>query len=538
MTRRFPVTVWLFALALACVTSLPYVVGVLSAPEEGVVYSGLPALPGGVQWDFNSHFAKMWQGARGEFAYRLLFTHEDHPGLPLVQGFYVALGGLADLLPFGLPLIYHAARFLLAGTMVLALWAFTCRYFDDNRQRWLCMVFATLVSGWSWLLLLVAPTMTADVSPIEFWLVDAYNLLGAFYFPHFAAAICLQIVVFLTFEVWIERGEWRQIVVLTLALAAESLIQPYVILLTGGLLAILALVHIRVTRRLSWQRALWLAIPLGVHGGLILYQYLAMRADPVWSDFVAQNDTLSPPVIYYVLGYLPFLIPIALGFPVVWREAGGRWLLPLVWVGLVAVLLYAPFPTQRRYLLGVQTPLAVLAAQGWTGGMLPRISEPRRPLVTIVYLTFGSIASILIIFANTTALANPDQHEQLFYQPDERRAFDWLREQVDPGALVLTVSDRSAIGSGGRLVAMTGQRVYTGHWIETVGFDNKAKQVERFYDPSTPDPWRQAFLDQINARYVWYDDSARAVGAWNPAEADYLVPVFESASVTIYRVEP
>jgi hypothetical protein len=546
MMRRFPARLWLFALLLASVTSLPYLTGYLNTPP-GWVYSGAPGVPTGTQVDFNSHMAKMWQGMRGQWDYQLLFTHEDHPGIPLVQGFYVALGSLAGITPFSLPLIYHIARFILTAGMVLAIWAFASYLFEKTSERWLATLFATIVGGWSWLLLFISPQMTQQVSPIEFWLSDAFNLLGALYMPHFAAAIILQIVIVLSYEKWIrlpntdmglEGVRWRSLVILTLALAAESIVQPYVILLLAPLLVILTAYHVFSAKRFSWQQALWLLIPLGIHALIVAYQYLTISADPVWAKFTDQNQTLSPLVTYYLLGYLPFIIPIVLGARRFMLDtADDRWWLPILWVGLVAVLLYAPFPTQRRYLLGVQTPLAALAAYGWTKGVLPRLMPRRRPLVTILYFALASVALIRIIGENANAMATPLLNERLFYQPDELLGYAWLqRETTGRGDVVLTTFDTTGQGSGGRLVAATGQRVFIGHWFETVDFENKVAQVRRFYDPATTDDWRREFLNDIGAVYVWYDDYARATGDWNPSTASYLEAAFTSDTVTIYRV--
>jgi hypothetical protein len=499
--------------------------------------------------------AKMWQGLRGQWDYRLLFTHEQHNGIPLVQGFYVALGSLAGLTPFSLPIVYHITRFILTVGMVLAIWSFASYFFATSAERWLATLFATIVGGWSWLLLFISPQLTQQVSPIEFWLSDAFNLLGALYMPHFAAAIILQIIVVLSYEQWVRfpivgqeqrvtnesvlspQKNWKPLAVLTLALAAESIVQPYVILLTLPLLIILTAYHIFSAKRLSWQQAVWLLLPLGVHAALVTYQYLAISTDPVWANFTDQNKTLSPLVSYYLMGYLPFIIPILFGARIFMLDAADdRWWLPILWLGLVAVLLYAPFPTQRRYLLGVQTPLAVLAAYGWMRGILPRLRPRRRSLVTILYLGLGSAALVGMIAANAAALATPLSNERVFYPPDERLAFAWLqREATARNDLVLTTFGTTGQGSGGRIVAATGQRVFIGHWFETIHFEDKVAQVRQFYSAATPDEWRRNFLKDIGAAYVWYDDYARALGDWDPSNVGYLEPVFASDSVMIYQ---
>jgi hypothetical protein len=537
--KRFPPHVWLFALMLAFITSLPYLVGIISSPE-GWRYSGAPAVPAGTQVDFNSHMAKMWQGYRGQWNYHLLFTHEEHAGIPLVQGFYIVLGALASLTPFSLPLVYHIVRFGLTVGMVLAIWTFACHFFEKSSDRWIATLFGTIVGGWSWLLLFISPEMTRQVSPIEFWLSDAFNLLGALYMPHFAAAIILQIVAVLAFERWVRTpsSPRRELIILTLALAAESIIQPYVVLLFAPLFIILTAYYVFSARRLSWRRAVWLIIPLSVHGVLVVYQYLAITADPVWSNFTDQNKTLSPLVTYYILGYLPLIIPIMLGARFFMVDtADDLWWLPILWVALVAALLYAPFPTQRRYLLGVQTPLAVMAAYGWTRVILQRLRPQRRPLLTVTNILLACVALAGIVVQNVAATANPLKNTAVFYQPDELSGYAWLqRETTGRDDVILTTFDSSGQGSGGRLVAATGQRVFIGHWFETANFEEKMTQVRRFYEAETSDDWRRDFLNEIGAVYIWYDDYARVLGDWNLAEADYLEAVFSSETVTIYRV--
>ncbi|MBI5669042.1 MAG: hypothetical protein HZC41_13640 [Chloroflexi bacterium] len=554
--KRFPLPVWLFALALAILTSLPYLVGWWSTPA-GWQYSGAAAVPVGAQVDFNSHLAKMWQGSRGQWDYHLLFTHEPHPGLPLVQGFYVALGALAQVTLLSLPAAYHIARFILTIGLVLALWAFASHFLEKRSERWLALLFGTIASGWSWLLLALDPAMTAQLSPIEFWLTDAFNLLGAFVMPHFAAVVIVQIVIVLAFEGWVRtpppdslsiHGQGGQVgtryivslpvIVLTLALAAQAIIQPYAALLFGPLLVILAGYHVFSTQKLSLRRALWLLLPLNIYAALMLYQYVALHSHPVWSSFAEQNQTLSPLVTYYLLGYLPFILPMAFGLRTFLMDRpDDRWWMPILWVALVAMLLYAPFPTQRRYLLGVQTPLAMLAAYGWSRAVLPCLSRRLRPLASIVYFGLASVGLMAVIAVNAVALSQPERHTDVFYQPDEARAFDWLRQETnDRNALVLTVADESGRGSGGRLVAALGLRVYLGHWIETADFADKVANVRHFYDQATTDEWRKTFLKDTGVAYIWYDEYARAVGDWNPAGADYLEPVFTSEKVTIYRV--
>nr|MBA3872457.1 hypothetical protein [Anaerolineae bacterium] len=288
LMKRFPISIWIFALVLAVITSLPYLVGQLSTPV-GWEYSGTAALPSGTQFDVDSHLAKMWEGSRGEWHYHLLFTDEAHPGLPLVQSFYIALGAIAHVTPFSLPLMFHIARFLMTVGLVLAIWAFACHFFEKPSERWLATLFGTVAVGCSWFLLFISPSMVAEVGPIEFWLIDAFNLLGALYMPHFAAAIILQIVIVLSYEDWVREHHNRSFGVLTVALALEAIVQPYVIILLIPLLVLLTSYYVFSARKITLKAALWLIIPFGIHALLVLYQYFALNSDPVWASFTVQN---------------------------------------------------------------------------------------------------------------------------------------------------------------------------------------------------------------------------------------------------------
>jgi hypothetical protein len=526
--KRFPATVWLFAFFIAFLITLPPLFALDNIPQ-GWQYSGALPVPGGFRVDYNSHLAKMWQGSRGEFAYQLLFTHEDHPALPTVQGFYVALGAVAGLFKLNFALTYHLVRFVLTVIMVLTLWHFAAYFFAKNRERWLVLLFGTLAAGWGWMIL----PFTRDIAPIEFWLMDAYNLIGAMYMPHFVAAIILQMLAFLTYETWRKQHEPYHLLVLTITLFLDAIIQPYVVLLTFPMFGLLTAYHVFIGKTLPLKRALLLIIPAIAHGGIVLYQYALIQNNPIWANFTAQNLTLSPPPILYLFGYLPFLVPIFLSIKALWHTVrqDERWLLPVMWVLLVVILLYMPIATQRRYLLGVQTPLAVLAAFGWIYGMKTK----RASLVLIPYLALSFIAPLLLILGNILAFTSVEDNA-VFYTQDELRSAEWIRDNTADDALILTTFNPDERGTGGVVVALTGRRVFSGHWIETAYFEEKTQQLETLYDADTSDDARQTFLSEIQADYIWYDSEAQATGAWLPDNADYLQPVFETQSIIIYEV--
>lgn len=528
----FPRSVWFYALFLALLTSLPYMAGAVTTLDAHQ-YNGAPVLPLGQQLDYQVYIASMHWAARGQWAYTLPFSHEAHTSIPLVHATYTILGAISGLFGLDVVLVYHLARFAFTFVMVQALWRFMAHFLQPALQRWLALLLATLGSGWSWLILLLDPTLAVQVSPLEFWLADAFNLFGAMLVPHFALAITLQIVIMLCLEAWLRDKRAASLVIMTAVLIYVAGMQPYTAPFWGGLIFLRAVFFWRQNHH--WRPLLWLVIPVGLHLLIVAALTVTMQLDPVWTSFMAQTATDSPPPIYYLLAYLPYLLPILFALPRFLKELDQRWLLPVLWILLVLLLLYAPLPAQRRYLIGLQTPLALLAA--WSLIRLPvyRFSRSLRLAAVSVYLVLVC-AGFLVLWTGSVTNAISDSQSEQYFTADEVAAYNWLQSQSTPDDLVLTVFSLDGRYSGGWLGMAVGQRIYLGHWAMTAFAGSKLEAITRFYNPSVGDDWRQQFLQEIDARYIWYDPDARSTGNWEPSTATYLDPVFTNETITIYEV--
>ncbi len=526
--KAIPRRVWLFAVLYLLVASLPYMVGCLNAPPGGA-FTGNAFEQTRV--DYNSHLAKIQIGLRGEWGDQILFTPEPHPGV-LTKTFYIALGHLARLFALSPVLVYHLARIVSVLAMVIAIWLFVSHYLPDERGRWLALLLATVTGGLGWLLYLIAPSRTAALAPIEFWLLDAYTFLAALTFPHFAAAIAVLLGFMLVLEHWLYAPTWKN----ALGLAALSLLvgmlQPFDLLLTALIVAIMVL-WAWWRKRLHFVQGLMLLPAAFMHVLVVVYDYTALNSHPVWRAFTAQNITLSPPPQYYLLGYFWLLIPAAVGVAVLWRRREARLLLPIVWVLLTALLVYAPLQTQRRFLMGVQVPLAVLAAVGllaaWDWWLARGGAVSRWRIALTTGLLFSTMTHILLLLSSIGSV-NPAARPLLFLSRDKLAALDWLREQPQETVIF------STFPAGGEAVAFTGRRAYIGHWIETMDFEARQAEVAAFFDAGMTDAERLALLHDAGADYVWMDDTARALGDWSPEGVDFLTPAFESDSVMVYEV--
>ncbi|MEW5719993.1 MAG: hypothetical protein AB1817_15300, partial [Chloroflexota bacterium] len=375
MTRSFPITraEWRWTIAASVLilflSAIPYIIGYLSETAEwrfgGAVFD---------RQDYNVYLANIQIGLRGEWQLRMLHTSEElSPAY--VRMFYVLIGQVGRLTHLAPAALYEAARWIAGLGMLLTLYAFTARFLYPIALRRAAFLIGALGSGIGWLLLILRWQPNPDVSPIDFWLIDLYGFFSLLAFPHFAMVMAaLWSAVLAMLKHW-ETGQWRWLIVCALCVVVMQLAQPFgLVIITLVLIGYAAWGWFARERRFpvaSLGLLMLAQLPLAAHTLLVLY------GDPRWSGFSAQNITLSPDPIYYVLG---LGIPGALAIVGAWRVARRRFgpaCLLVVWLVAVAILVYAPVAFQRRFAEGVTAPIAVLAALGGGYSILPRLARWR-----------------------------------------------------------------------------------------------------------------------------------------------------------------
>ena len=516
-------------------STLPYLAGCLAQTSQerfgGVVMNPV---------DYHSHLAKMWQGYRGEWRYRLLFTPEEHEGV-FVQTFYVALGHLARLFGLGLPLTYQLARVGFSFAMLLAVYRFIAHFVASVRTRQVAFLLATTASGLGWLTEAIAPTPPGGVSPMGFWLSDGFTYLALLTSPHFCAVIGLLLVVSLLL---LHRPDGPSLAEGMLAVAASlvlGVIHPYAMLLADLLPVLYWAIEWLRARRVVW-RGLATAAVMGVAQLPLLIYDLRVFRRPVFAGWSEQNVTLSPPLQVYQWGYGALLVLGGIGVVIHVRRREWRVAFPLFWIGLVAVLAHLPWNLQRRFLEGVQVPMGLLAGVGLAEGILPGLGLAeglRRPGKKLrVCLRWLALALVVALMAMSNlymttglALAAGKRAPAMFQSADLLAVVDWLGENSEWDDTVL-----SGFGTGNLIPARIGHRVVLGHWMETVNYEEKRAAVARFYDAGTPDAERRELSEEWGVVYVFRGAEERSLGDFDPAAAAWLNLAFQSGDVAVYRV--
>ena len=143
---RFVLLVSLLALTI---TSVPYVIGAVTATEDRVFGGFVLALE-----DCYSYLAKMRQGAEGAWLFHIAYTPEPHMGT-LFFPFHLLLGKIAALLPGGdlttrMVWVYHAARWVFGIGLLLTVYRFLAEFAERVFVRWTTLYFWKKSVKWSW----------------------------------------------------------------------------------------------------------------------------------------------------------------------------------------------------------------------------------------------------------------------------------------------------------------------------------------------------------------------------------------------------
>lgn len=499
---------WLAALSLGVLAfaSLPYLAGALTAAPDRV-FTGLQVNP----LDGVSYLAKMQIGFNGGWLFQLRFTTESSAGAVLFT-YFIALGHLARLFSLPLIVVFHAARLLGGLALLWQAYTLAARLSDSiarRRQMWGLIAGS---SGLGWLATLAGHGASSDLTIPES--NTFYSLMAN---AHFALAMALMIALFVG-VLETQRITARRVIGLSALSLLLAIIQPFA---PFALFAILGVTLLLMWRRDgSWPRASFL-ITLGVGAitaPLLIYVYAVTQVDPVLRGWSLQNQTPSPPVIDYLIGYgllIGLAIPAARS---AWRRRSNWDLLLLAWIGVTALLLYAPISLQRRLSLGLHVPIALLAAEG-----LVQVARGRRwPRRFIAAATVPTSILIVLVLIGGAVARDP----RLYVTPSESAAFEWLHARARFDDVVLAAPETGAF-----IPAFAGQRVVYGHPYETVDADRKRQRVTDFFAGKAPDLLREA-------SYVFVGPRERALGAPSALDVSDLRVVFEVGDVTVYAVEP
>jgi len=500
-------TLLILTLAVLAIISLPYLLG-FQAGSQLSRFGGFLINP----VDGHSYLAKMQQGVRGDWRFRLPYTAEPGEGA-YVFLFYLGLGHLSRVMNLPVISVFHLARLVSAVWLIWVIHQMVRSLFKDPKAIWFGLILSLFGSGLGWLAAL-SGGFTSD-----FWVAEAYPFLAMYTNPHFTVGLGLMLYALLPDR----RENLRSNLIAGLLL---GLIQPFSVVIIS--LVKLSDAGIKVFReRSSFKEILeadwfWPRIGFCLAGGMVLiYQYWAILSDPVLSLWHQQNITPNPGVLDLLISLSPALILGGIGVRKAWKEDEGRML--VLWAGISLILVFIPWRLQRRFLTGIYFPLAGLSVFGVLA-LVQRTSIKFRHWV-IATLFFAIPTNLIVLASGLQAIAS--RNPSIFLDRDLLQGLAWINSNSGQKDLVLADPEH-----GLTIPSLTGRRVVYGHPFETVQAEDEAAFLEEvFYGQHKADFYQRA-LKTRSFDYVMLDSSqAQDFNRWLVDNRDL---VFQSNEIMIY----
>jgi len=526
-----------YAVLVMVATSVPYLVGYAS---QGTAWR-FTGFVFGVE-DGNSYIAKMLSGASGAWLFRSPYTAENQGGVIVYMPFLL-LGKLASApgMHEQLVAIFHLLRFLAGIYEILVIYQLLAFFIESLILRRVGLVLATLGGGLGWVLILMGRDQWLGSMPLEFYSPETFGFLGIYGLPHLAlarAGLMWGLLIYL--RSLQDPGETKlsDSVRIGLIWLVVSFAQPLTALVLGFVLGLhsISLVVWQGWRKFRFSDPNWYLVVKSIRligfgsvipAPFIIYNVVIFSSDPFLKQWTAQNLITSPHPLHYILAY-GLMIPFAFigGKKLLQLQSWGGWLI-VGWVLAVPGLAYAPINVQRRLTEGVWVALVILAMKAfeYVGGELPR-----RYLGRILLLLLACLPSSLILMAGSFfAALRPGP--PLFRPVDEINAFEFISSEGEVGDVIL-----ASYKTGNALPAWSPLVVLIGHGPESTGLSELQPKVERFYADEISDLERLSMIRAYDISYVFRGPYEAALGDWNPAQADYLQPIYQSGGYEVYRV--
>jgi hypothetical protein len=474
--------------------------------------------------DYAVHLAMMHYGEQGGWGYQLRFTTELHT-IVFVRTFYVVLGHLGGWFHLPTESLFQVARLFFGFLACLSIYRLLRRVFPTIEQRRLAFLLAMLGSGVGWFQVLSGLTSTNNF-PIDLWFIDAYPLFGINLFPHFSAVIAALATAITAFLDLTRQTRWQNIAIIAACALFVQIVNPIAFILADASIAGVVAFAWWQTRRLNLRLVLNLGVIAALQIPLLLYSFILLTRDPTWALFTSQNVTLSPSLTFYLLGFALFWPFVIAGMIRALREQEPGFGWAFIWTISAFGLAYLPVYIQRRFLLAITLPLAVLATPSildfsyWLGARLRMQKYSGAAIITAL----ASLSTLMLI--GTYSLTMKNRPAALFEPAALVQAVDWLGKNGTPDDVVLASEPSS------QLVAMrTPLRLYFGHVMETLHYDEKTLEVQSYFQGNRPGSWLQA----QGITWVINGPHEKTLTK-NPLEGPELEIAYQNDQVIIYRV--
>ena len=424
--------------------------------------------------------------------------------------------------------------------LIIVLYYLVAYFFSNIKTRMLAILFVVFASGLGGILMIARfvlyPLFSGWLSLMDLWAADGFIFFTLFHSPHFMLALSLMLLIFLWTILALEKKQWRYSIYSGLAALILFQFHPYDIPTTVLVMVGFVLLLMAKNKKINWFNIKHCLLVLLISSPALIYHLWTYRAFWLKQIISAQNDCFTPALGKTILSYgCPLVLGlIGLVYILKYKTFKDKEMFLVVWLIIQGALIYFPFNMQRRFILGLQVVINILAIFGLI--YLKNIFKIKRPLSSgqTAILIAGALivltgSNYLILIMSFYPIINPGP---IYYLENSRlEAMQWLKNNTSPKSVVL-----SSCPNCNLIPAFGLRRVYLGHWDFTVNSKQKLALLNYFFQKNNPNDGRKNFLLKNNINYIFYSKKGEGFGPFNPNTKSYLKEVYQNPDITIYQV--
>lgn len=519
---------WAFAIVwsiiIAIITITPYAIGRNYTPKDMVFAEFIAS-----NYDQESYMAWMKQASEGRIFFEDKYTTEKQSGM-FFHPLFLFCGQIAGLLDINMITAYHGMRLLLGALMLVFIYYFSAYFINDTRIRKYFLVFISISAGWGFL----APNPVVwfnqyNIMSLDMWITEASTFLIILTKPLFAFALILVLAIFILMLKAFKTGNSKYAYFSGFLGILLALTHPYDVFSVCAVLFLFL-----IAKKASLKEYLLFTLFTAITLPGLIYQILLFTYDPVFKEW-SKTVTATPNPLSYVIGY---------GFAGVFavfylfnkkRSKNNSNLFLFIWIIAILAASYLPFRFQRRMILGLHVPIALLAIKYFFECLLPKLKK-LKPLKILKPAVFFILFAVLTIPTNIRYIYDcySDMKINIYNYnifKTDAEALKWLDANTDKKEAVIA----SRI-IGMYIPAWSGNKVYAGHYDQTVNYTSKVKNIRVFFEGKTDPGALKTFLKNNQVQYVYFGPFERLLGKPDFENMRFLRKVYSNGAVNIYRI--
>lgn len=522
---------WLFLIGMAFLvilaTTVPYFYG-YSKANENTYFLAIPSLN---EFDYPNYFSYIEQVRQGHFLFEDYYTTEAQPRV-ILNLFFLALGLIAKFSHLSAIAIFHLVRVFLIPIFIFVFYLFLKFLFQEKIKQKICLILICFSSGWGFILYSLSSIYKQSM---DLWVPEAVTFLSFYTNPLFIFSLTLIVLIFFLMLLSAVNKNYRYAIAAGLVGLILFQIHPYHLPTVFSVLIVFWLIICLREKKINWLFFKYGLIFFFLSLPPVLYYYWLSSSHWLTVHRISQATPagLTPPFWPFLISY-GLLWPLAFVgiYPVVKNKEKYVSVFLPVWLITHIILVYLPFPLQRKLTEGLHLVLCLMATEGiffiWQKIKEKKIFKffKNKFLFYVLFLFFFSLSNVFILSKDIFLFSDPG-----FSLP--KKAMEpmlWLKNNSSEDAKVLSVKN---LYLHNLIPAFSVRKVFAGHSFETAYYQNKIKEIDWFFNTNINDDEKEKFLKKNGLNYILFYKNGNY--SFRPNEKKYLKLVFENELINIYQ---